>query len=165
VLEASRVYRAKGAWTTDPGWHRMAGVALLAGVGWYAVGVSLAAALMLAAALDLVGPGDAWSLPLVAAPLALGWAVQVLIGSWTHLLPSIGPGGPREHAVQRGVLGRVATHRLVALNVGTALLAAGWPIGIGALAGAGALLAVGAVVVSVGLAASALRVRARPISA
>jgi nitrite reductase (NO-forming) len=162
VLEASRVYRARGTWTTDPGWHRMASIGLLAGVGWFAVGTSLASALVLAAALGHLSAGEAWWSPLVAAPLAIGWVVQVLIGSWTHLLPSIGPGGPREHAVQREVLGRAATPRLVALNAGTALLALGWPLGLAVATGAGALLAAGAVVASVGLAASALRVRARP---
>ena len=100
----------------------------------------------------------------MAAPLALGWAVQVLISSWTHLLPSIGPGGPREHGVRREVLGRAATPRLLALNAGTALLAVGWPLGIGPLAGAGALLAAAAIVASVGLAASALGVRARVLT-
>ena len=164
VLEASQVYRSRGTWTTDPGWHRMAGVGLLAGVGWFAVGCTLAAGLVLAAALGLVTAGEAWSSPLVAVPLALGWAVQVLISSWTHLLPSIGPGGPREHGVQRGVLGRAATPRLVGLNVGTGLLAVGWLLGIGVLAGAGAVLAAGAVVASVGLAASAMRVRARQLA-
>jgi nitrite reductase (NO-forming) len=163
VLEASRVYRARGTWTTEPGWHRMASVGLLAGVGWFAVGCTLASALVLAAAVGLIAPWEAWSTPLVGAPLAIGWAVQVLIGSWTHLLPSIGPGGPREHGVQREVLGRAATPRLVALNLGTVLLAIGWPAGLGVLAGAGALLATGTVVASVGLAASALRVRARPV--
>jgi hypothetical protein len=43
------------------------------------------------------------------------------------------------------------------------MLAVGWPLGLAVAAGAGALLAVGAVVASVGLAASALRVRARPV--
>jgi nitrite reductase (NO-forming) len=160
VLEASRVRRDRGRWTTDPGWHRMAGVALVAGVAWFAVGTTLAASLVIGAAAGLVGPGGAWSTPLVGAPLAVGWAVQVLIGSWTHLLPSIGPGGPLEHGVQREVLGRAAGPRLVALNVGTALLAVGWPMGLGPVAGAGALLVAGAVVLSVGLAATALRVRA-----
>jgi nitrite reductase (NO-forming) len=164
VAEARSVYRARGTWTTDPGWHRMASVGLLAGVGWFAVGVSLAAALLVVAALGMIPPGDAWALPLVAAPLAIGWVIQVLIGSWTHLLPSIGPGGPREHAVQREMLGRLATPRLVGLNVGVAFLAVGWPLGIGAAAGFGAVLAAGAVVASVGLAASALRVRARPLA-
>lgn len=163
VLEASRLYRSRGTWTTDPGWHRMASVGLLAGVGWFAIGTGLASAVVLASAIGLREAGQAWSSALVAAPLGLGWAVQVLIGSWTHLLPSIGPGGPREHAVQREVLGRAATPRLLALNAGTALLAVGWPLGIGVLAGAGALLAAGAVVASVGLAASALRIRARSV--
>ena len=162
VLEASRVYRAHGTWTTDPGWHRMASVGLMAGVCWFAVGVGLASGLVLAAAVGLVAPGEAWSTPLVGAPLAIGWAVQVLIGSWTHLLPSIGPGGPREHGLQREVLGRAAAPRLVALNLGVALLAVGWPMGLGAPAGAGAMLVAASVVASVGLAASALRVRARP---
>ncbi len=164
ALEASRVHRSRGTWTTDPGWHRMAGVGLLAGVGWFVIGTGLASALVLVAALGLVRAGEAWSSALVAAPLALGWVVQVLIGSVTHLLPSIGPGGPREHAVQREVLGRAATPRLVALNAGTALLAVGWPLGIGALAGVGALLAAAAVVTSLGLVASALRVRARVLT-
>jgi len=162
VLEASRVYRARGTWTTDPGWHRMASLGLLAGVGWFAVGTSLASALVFAAGLGLLSAGEAWWSPLVAAPLAIGWVAQVLIGSWTHLLPSIGPGGPREHAVQREVLGRAATPRLVALNLGVAMLAVGWPLGLGVASGAGALLVAATVVGSVGLAASALRVRARP---
>ena len=162
VLEAARVRRARGTWTTDPGWHRMASVGLLAGVCWFAVGVGLAAGLVLAAAAGLVAPAEAWSTPLVGAPLAIGWAVQVLIGSWTHLLPSVGNGGPREHGLQREVLGRAATPRLVALNLGTALLAVGWPMGLGVPAGIGALLVAASVVASVGLAASALRVRARP---
>jgi nitrite reductase (NO-forming) len=110
----------------------------------------------------LVAPGEAWSTPLVGVPLAIGWAVQVLIGSWTHLLPSIGPGGPREHGLQRQVLGRVATPRLVALNLGVVLLAVGWPTGLGVPAAVGTLLVAASVVASVGLAASALRVRARP---
>ncbi len=164
ALEVSRVYRTRGTWTTDPGWHRMASAGLLAGVGWFAIGIGLASALVLTAALGLVEAGAAWSSTLVAAPLALGWAVQVLISSWTHLLPSIGPGGPREHGVRREVLGRAATPRLLALNAGTALLAVGWPLGIGPLAGAGALLAAGAIVASVGLAASALGVRARVLT-
>jgi nitrite reductase (NO-forming) len=162
VLEASRVHRARGTWTTDPDWHRMTSVGLLAGVGWFAVGCALASGLMLAVAVGLVAPGEAWSTPLVGVPLAIGWAMQVLIGSWTHLLPSIGPGGPREHGLQRQVLGRVATPRLVALNLGVVLLAVGWPAGLGVPAGVGAVLVAGSVVTSVGLAASALRVRAWP---
>ena len=161
AAEAWAVRASRGRWTTDAGWHRMASAGLLAGVAWFSVGAGLASALMLAHALGLVGDDLAWRSALVAGPLAVGWVVQVLVASWTHLLPSIGPGGPVEHAVQRTLLGRLATPRLVALNLGAALLAIGWPTGIPALAAAGAVLVALAVVSSAGLAWSALGVRTR----
>lgn len=161
VLEARRVYGARGRWTTDPGWHLVSGVGLLAGVGWFALGATEASVLVLARAAGLTGDASAWSSAVVAAPLAIGWVMQVVIGSWTHLLPSIGPGGPVEHAVQRALLGRAAAPRLLALNVGTALVAVGWPLGIPWLAAAGVGLAGAAVVTSAGLAWSALQVRPR----
>jgi hypothetical protein len=74
-------------------------------------------------------------------------------------VPSVGPGGPVEHAIQRTQLGRAATPRLVALNLGAALLAVGWPTGVGSVAAAGAGLAAVVVVGSAGLAWSALGVR------
>jgi hypothetical protein len=155
AVEAVRVGRARGRWTTDPGWHLVTGVGLLAGIAWFVVGIVLATARLLE-----VGPsGDAWSTTLVGSPLALGWVVQVLIASWTHLLPSIGPGGPVEHARQRGILGRAARTRLVLLNAGVAAAAIGWPLGIATATAAG-LACVGlAVLWSVGLAFLALRVR------
>ena len=161
AAEARAVRAARGRWTTDAGWHHMASVGLLAGVVWFSIGAGLASALMLGHAVGLVGDEGAWRSPLVAGPLAVGWVVQVLVASWTHLLPSIGPGGPVEHAVQRTLLGRGATPRLVALNLGAALLAIGWPAGIPALAAVGAGLAAVAVVSSAGLAWSALGVRTR----
>lgn len=156
AVEAGLVTRARGRWTTDPGWHRLTGVGLLAGVAWFVVGVGIAGGRLIV----MGAVPDAWSTPMVGAPLALGWVVQVLIASWTHLLPAIGPGGPVGHAVRRVVLGRVATVRLLALNVGTALVAVGWPAGQGAIAGAGLALAGAAVLASVGLAVAALRIRA-----
>ena len=122
--------RARGRWTTDPGWHRLTSVGLLAGVAWFVAGVGIAGGRLIV----MGAVPDAWSTPMVGAPLALGWVVQVLIASWTHLLPAIGPGGPVGHAARRVVLGRVATVRLLALNVGTALVAVGWPIGQGPVA-------------------------------
>jgi hypothetical protein len=160
VVEARAVRAARGRWTTDAGWHLMASGGLLGGVAWFAIGAGLASVLLLAHALGLTGDDAAWQSSIVAVPLAVGWVVQVLIASWTHLLPSIGPGGPVEHAVQRIVLGRVAAPRLAALNVGAALVAVGWPTGIAALAVPGAALVVAAVVASAGLAWSALGVRA-----
>jgi hypothetical protein len=161
VVEARAVRASRGRWTTDAGWHQMASVGLVSGVVWFSVGAGMASALMVAHAAGLVGDDLAWRSALVAGPLAVGWVVQVLVASWTHLLPSIGPGGPAEHAVQRQLLGRAAAPRLVALNVGAALLAFGWPTGLPALAAAGAALAAIAVVSSAGLAWSALGVRTR----
>jgi hypothetical protein len=128
-------------------------VGLLAGVAWFVVGVAAAAALLITR-----GPtADAWSTALVGAPLAIGWAAQALMASWTHLLPAIGPGGQVEHARQRVVLGRVATARLAALNGGVAVLAIAWPAGNSGLATVGAALAAAAVATSVVLLAAALR--------
>jgi len=157
--EARAVRATRGRWTTDAAWHRMASMGLLAGVVWFGVGAGLASALMLARAVGLVGGDGAWQSALVAGPLAIGWVIQVLVASWTHLLPSIGPGGPVAHAIQRTLLGRAASARLVALNLGAALVAIGWPTGIAPLAAAGVALAAVAVVGSAGLAWSALGVR------
>jgi hypothetical protein len=157
VVETARTVRSRGRWTTDPGWHRVASGGLVAGTAWYLVGLLVAAGLVLARPAD----GGAWSSPLVAAPLVLGWVIQVLIASWTHLLPSIGPGGPAEHARQRRVLGWVAMPRLVALNAGVALVAIGWPAGSSVVAAGGAGLVGVVVLASVGLAIAAVRV-ARP---
>jgi hypothetical protein len=93
----------------------------------------------------------------VGVPLAVGWIVQVLLASWTHLLPSIGPGTPVQHGRQREILGRAATPRLLALNAGVLLLAIGWPMDLVAPAAVGGTLVAAAVVVSVALALDALR--------
>jgi hypothetical protein len=159
VLEATRDARARGRWRTDPGWHLVAEVGLLAGVAWFVVGIALASVRVIGFGLGLPWAPDAWSTPLVGAPLAVGWVVGVLIASWTHLLPSIGPGGPPEHAAQRRILGRAAVPRIVAFNVGVLLLAIGWPTGIAELAVVGLALVLVAVVMSVALAVLALRSR------
>ena len=156
ALEATRVTRARGRWTTDPGWHRLTGIGLLAGIVWFTAGMALAVGRLLV----MGAAPDAWSTSLAGVPLAVGWITQVLIASWTHLLPAIGPGGPSGHAVRRRILGRAATPRLVALNGGTALLAIGWPAGAGSAAVAGAVLVAGSVLGSVVLAIQTLRSRA-----
>jgi len=156
ALEVARVVRDRGHWTSDAGWHRFASGGLLAGVAWYLAGLVIASWLVLRNG----AAAEAWATSLVAAPLVAGWFAQVLVASWTHLLPSIGPGGPAAHARQRVVLGRLATVRLVALNGGTAFLGAGWSGLMGdvpLLAPAGAALVSGAVVTSVVLAIAALR--------
>jgi hypothetical protein len=156
-VEAVGIVRDRGTWTSDPGWHRFASAGLVDGVGWFVVGTALAAWLLLA---DGASAG-AWSTPLVGAPLVLGWVAQVLMASWTHLLPSIGPGGPADHAVQRRVLGRASRTRLVAINAGVALVAIGWPTGRPELAAAGMLLFAIGLFATVGLTAIALRVPER----
>ncbi len=161
LAEARAVRATRGRWTTDAGWHLLASSGLLAGVGWFAIGAGTASGLVLARALGLVGDDLAWRSQLVAGPLAIGWVAQVLVASWTHLLPSIGPGGPVEHAAQRVILGRAARPRLFALNLGAALVSVGWPLSVGPLVAAGAALAALAVVASAGLAWSALGVRSR----
>ena len=131
----------------------MSGVGLSAGSAWFAIGVSLAAARIV----YLGATPDAWSTELVGVPLGIGWVAQVLVGSWTHLLPAIGPGGPVLHARRRAILGRLATRRVLALNAGVALAAIGWPAGIPALAVAGLLLAASSILASAALAVVALR--------
>jgi nitrite reductase (NO-forming) len=115
------VARDHGRWTTDAAWHRFTRFSLRAGSVWFAVAVTVAAVRVLWLGADPA----AWALDLVAVPLAIGWVLQVLMGSWSHLIPSIGPGEPVAHARQRRILGRAATIRLVALNAGVGLASVG----------------------------------------
>jgi hypothetical protein len=59
------------------------------------------------------------------------------MGSWSHLIPSIGPGKPVAHARQRRILGRAATIRLVALNAGVGLASVGVLVASTSLIGIG----------------------------
>jgi nitrite reductase (NO-forming) len=115
------VQRDHGRWTTDPAWHRLTSWSLIAAPIWFLVATIVAGGRIILMGADPA----AWSLPAVAAPLAIGWVAQVLIGAWNHLLPAIGPGDARAHARQRLVLGRGATARSAALNLGVALLMLG----------------------------------------
>ena len=143
MAHALAVHRDRGRWTTDPGWHRLTSWSLLAAPAWFVVAVALAAGRII----WLGAVPVAWSLGSVAAPLAVGWVAQVLIGAWSQLVPAIGPGDMAAHARQRTGLGRAAAGRLVALNVGVALVtlggAVGWTPGIvaGVVLGGGAILA------------------------
>jgi nitrite reductase (NO-forming) len=133
VVHAIVVRRDRGPWTTDPGWRRLTGWSLTAAPAWFVVAIALAAGRIVWLGADPA----AWSIELLAAPLVLGWLIQVLIGSWTHLVPSIGPGDQATHARQRTILGHGAAPRLVLLNGGVALLT------LGVLAGALPLVVVG----------------------
>ena len=117
-VHALAVARDRGRWTTDPGWHRLTTNSLRAASGWFAAAILVAAGRVVWLGAEPAG----WSISLVAAPLAIGWVLQVLIASWSHLLPAIGPGDQRAHAAQRRILGRLALVRSIALNVGVGLL-------------------------------------------
>lgn len=121
------VLRRRGRWTTDLEWHRFTLTSIVAAVCWFVVGTGLAAWLAWTGGASTRG----WDLPLLLAPLALGWAAQVLIGSWSHLVPAIGPGSPIVHARQRHLLGLGATVRSITWQVAVALLAVGLPTGWG----------------------------------
>lgn len=149
---ARAAVRARGRWSTEAEWHRLTSWSLVAAVAWFALAVALAAGRVL-----IVGATPAgWSVLDVAAPLAIGWVVQALVASWSHLLPSIGPGDPPVHARQRRLLGRAALARLLSLNLGTALLAVGLPADVPAASIAGTLLVGASVGTSLALAAAAL---------
>ena len=141
---AATVWRTRARWTTDLDWHRFAMGGLVSAVTWFDVGVLVAAGRALAFGVSPV----AWSTQLVAAPLVVGWVATAIVASATHLLPAVGPGRPTEHARQRELLGRVAVPRLVLLNLGTGMLAAG------AVLEADAVVLAGAVATSLGLGAT-----------
>ena len=138
------VGRDRGRWTGDAGWHRFTGTSLVVAPVWFLVAVAFAVWPML----ERGATPAAWSVDRLAVPLALGWVAQVLIGSWTHLVPAIGPGDPPVHARQRRRLGRWAVPRLLLWNGGVALIVAG------GLAGSGILGALGAAAVAIGLIAA-----------
>ena len=149
VAHALVVRRDRGRWTTDPGWHRLTSWSLLAAPAWLLVAVATAAGRIL----WLGAVPEAWSLGSIAAPLAVGWVIQVLIGAWSQLVPAIGPGDMAAHARQRTGLGRAAAGRLVGLNLGVALVTLGGVVGwmpaimTGVVLGGGVILASLAMVV------------------
>ena len=154
AIHGAAVQRDRGQWTSDPGWHRFAGLSLLAAPAWLMVALAIGTGRIL----WFGATPAAWSIGLVALPLVAGWIGQVLIGSWTHLVPAIGPGDQAAHAVQRRWLGRGATPRWLAWNGGVALGTVGVLAGNdvmtaagGALLGTALLGGLGLLVVSVSL--------------
>ena len=84
-----------------------------------------------------------------------------LLASATHLVPSVGPGGPAAHAAQRALLGRGGAARLVAAVTGIGALAVGHPLGLGVFVVLGWALMLIAVVGTVGLIGAAIVAGAR----
>lgn len=150
---ALAVARDRGHWTTDPGWHRLTAHSLRAASGWFALAILAAAGRVVWLGADPAG----WSIGLVAAPLAIGWVLQVLIASWSHLLPAIGPGDQWAHAAQRQILGRLALVRSTALNVGVGLLWAGSALEVPVVATIGGAAVAATALGAVALAGAAVR--------
>lgn len=151
-VHALGVWRNRSRWTTDPGWHRMTAWSLRAAGGWFGAAMLLGAGRLLWFGADPQG----WSIATLAAPLGIGWILQVVLGSMAHLLPAIGPGDQAVHRTQRRRLGIAATARLLALNLGVAGLWAGNLADSPDVQLAGALSVAGAVLGSVTVSVAAL---------
>jgi nitrite reductase (NO-forming) len=145
--------RGRAGWTSDQAWHRFTSGSLLVAPVWL-----LVATLVALAGIVLHGTGPAsWRLELVAGPLVLGFVIQVLLGSVSHLVPAIGRGTPVAHAAQRRVLGREATLRLTGWNVGVALFSAGQLVGSGVVVAAGGALLLVSGLATLGVVAGSFR--------
>lgn len=132
--------RRRGRYTSEHDWRRVAVWHLAAGTGWFALAVAAALVGVLTG-----GPVAAWSLGALAIPLVAGWMAQELVGSWTHLAPSVTPGSPGRHAAQRRTLAVASRVRPITWNVGVGLAWGGVAVGATPLAvGGGALLAASA---------------------
>jgi nitrite reductase (NO-forming) len=144
AIHGIAVQRQHARWTTDPSWHRFTSWSLLLAPVWLAIGVGIAGGRFIAWGAD----PRAWDISLIAPALAVGWAAQVLVGSWSHLLPSIGPGDPIAHGRQRSILGRFATTRVLAINGGAALATVGALTGSIPVSGLGVVLAIASLAVA-----------------
>ncbi|MBA3587232.1 MAG: hypothetical protein H0W41_06305 [Chloroflexi bacterium] len=148
-------YRRRGPFTTEHDWRAVSIGHLLAGPAWFAAAV-VAALLEMAGGRPLAG----WSMGLLAVPMVAGWMLQELVGSWTHLVPSVTPGGPELHARQRRLLAVAARLRVGAWNVGVGLAWAGLALDIVPLAVIGLAMLAASITVSLASLARALTVAA-----
>lgn len=150
VLDA---YSRRGPFTTEHDWRRVAIGHLLAGPAWFLAAVGIAVTELL-----LGRPLAGWSIGALAVPMVAGWMLQELVGSWTHLVPSVTGGDAASHARQRRVLAMASRTRLIAWNIGAGLawigIGTGSPVAVGGLALVGAAL-----VASLVLLARALTIR------
>lgn len=147
VAHGIGVQRDHGHWTGDTAWHRLSSLSLLSAPVWFLAAVVFATVPILRSG----ATPSAWSLAPLAAPLVVGWIAQVLVGSWTHLVPAIGPGDQAVHARQRRRLGWGAIPRWVAWNGGLALVVVGGVIENTAIGAIGATAVAGSLVVALGL--------------
>jgi hypothetical protein len=143
--------RRRGPYTSEHDWRSVVTGHLLAGPFWFAAAVTVALA-----ELAFSRSVGSWSLGLLVTPMIAGWMLQGLVGSWTHLVPSVTHGDPVVHARQRRILAAGSRTRLIAWNGGVALLWGGLAIGLPVVATAGGVILVVAVTGSSILLARAL---------
>lgn len=148
------IWRRRGRWANDQAWHDLTARHGAAGMAWLVVTVATALAGLVRDGVAVPG----WGVGAMAVPLIFGWALQELVGAWTHLLPAVGPGDMAVKARQRDLLSRWGAPRIVAWNTGLALLWPGLALGVGALIAAGAVLFSAAAVAALALLGRALLV-------
>jgi hypothetical protein len=120
-MYAVRVWSTHTRWSTDPGWHRFAIGGLGSAIGWFTIAIGSIGAETIASA----AASSSRLIQLPSAPFIVGWVVQAILASATHLVPAIGPGDQAVHGRQRGILGVLAGPRLGSLNAGVAALTVG----------------------------------------
>jgi hypothetical protein len=142
VAYALDAHRRRGPFTSEHDWRGVVVWHLVGGTAWFAAACAVALAGVAGG-----GPVAGWSIGALAVPMVAGWLLQELVGSWTHLVPSVTPGTPADHAAQRRVLALASRTRLVAWNVGVGLAWAGLALDAPWLAFAGAI-AIGAAAIT-----------------
>ena len=136
AVYAGQVWRTRARWTGDRGWHVFAMGGLVSAIAWFELSVVTAAGRVLLNGTDPANAGN----DLLVAPFVAGWMGLAVLASATHLVPSVGPGGPHMHGEQRRLLGRAGLARLIVADIGIALLVIGYPGGVDALNATGLTL-------------------------
>ena len=90
----------RGTFANDLAWHAFTARAGLAGMAWLVVALGTALVGLLRDGVAVPG----WSIGALAVPVVGGWALQILVAAWTHLLPAVGPGDMAVKARQRDLL-------------------------------------------------------------
>ena len=145
-----QAHHARAAWTTEHDWHRFTVWSLLVAPAWLLVATLVAGGEVLRAGAAPSG----WALTPLLGPMVAGFAVQILLGALTFLVPAVSTTTPQRHAAMRHSLGRQATLRLVTWNGGVAVLSLGVGLDAWVVAAAGAAVLVttlGATLVLLGL--------------
>jgi nitrite reductase (NO-forming) len=143
--------RRRGRYSSEHAWRAVATGHLASGPFWFAAALAVIFA-DLALGRQLAG----WSIGPLAIPLVAGWMLQELVGSWTHLVPSVTPGDPASHARQRNHLAVAARMRLVTWNGAVGLAWVGLALEQRPMAAVGLALLAVSIVVAVATLARAL---------